>query len=172
MNLLCAGLCLRLFGIDAGAVRSALAGFPGIEHRMEMFHEWRGIRFYNDSAATIPHATVQAVTSLGRPLVLIAGGTDKNIDFAPLRAVARGPDAIVLLAGTGTEKIRPILDEAGAAYEGPFDSLVEAVQAAIARARPGGAVLFSPGCTSFGMFLNEFDRGLRFKQAVTELTRS
>jgi UDP-N-acetylmuramoylalanine--D-glutamate ligase len=172
MNLLCAGLVLHLYGVRAEVVRKALAEFPGVEHRMEMFREWRGIRFYNDSAATIPHATLQAVRTVQPPLVLIAGGTDKNIDFSPLREAARKPEAVVLLAGTATDKIRALLEAEGISYEGPFDSLAPAVQAALARARSGGAVLFSPGCASFGMFLNEFDRGARFKQTVTELTAS
>ena len=139
MNLLCAGLRLRLFGLEPGAIRAALGEFPGIEHRLELFREWRGIRFYNDSAATIPHATVRAVQTLEPPLVLIAGGTDKNLDFSPLAEAARRPAAIVLLAGTATEKMRAVLDGAGTAYEGPFDSLPDAVRAAIARARPRGS---------------------------------
>jgi len=171
MNLLCAGLALHLFGVKAEVVRKSLEEFPGVEHRMEMFREWREIRFYNDSAATIPHATAEAVRTLEQPLVLIAGGTDKNLDFSPLRGLARKPAAIVLVAGTATEKIRALLDEEGVPYEGPFGELAPAVEAAIAAARPGGSVLFSPGCTSFGMFLNEFDRGARFKRTVIELTR-
>ena len=175
MNLLCAGLALRLFGMDAGVVRAALALFPGVEHRLEMFREWKGIRFYNDSAATIPHATVQALKALPAPVVLITGGTDKNIDFSPLGEVARAPRAIVLLAGTGTEKIRSVLDAQGVHYEGPLGLLREAVEAAIARATAaagggGASILFSPGCTSFGMFANEFDRGRKFKEIVTALT--
>jgi UDP-N-acetylmuramoylalanine--D-glutamate ligase len=172
LNLLCAGLALRLFGVSASAVRAGLARFPGVEHRLEMFREWKGIRFYNDSAATIPHATVEAVRSLPAPLVLITGGTDKNIDFAPMAAAARLPAAVILLAGTGTEKMRAVLDGQGAAYAGPFGSLREAVEAAIAaagRLGAGSSVLFSPGCTSFGMFLNEFDRGRKFKETVRDL---
>ena len=173
MNLLCAGLALRLFGVSAEVVRGALAEFPGVEHRLEMFREWKGIRFYNDSAATIPHATVQALKALPDPIVLITGGTDKNIDFSPLAETAHTPRATVLLAGTGTEKIRAVLDAQGVKYEGPFGSLGEAVDAGVARAqdvRAGREVslLFSPGCTSFGMFLNEFDRGRKFKETVTE----
>jgi UDP-N-acetylmuramoylalanine--D-glutamate ligase len=173
MNLLCAGLALRLFGVGAEVVRAALAEFPGVEHRLEMFLEWEGIRFYNDSAATIPHATVQALKALPDPIVLLTGGTDKNIDFSPLAETARTPRAIVLLAGTGTEKIRAVLDAQGARYEGPFASLGEAVDAGIARAQEaragrGVSLLFSPGCTSFGMFLNEFDRGRKFKETVTD----
>ncbi len=172
MNLLCAGLALRLFGVTAEVVRAALAEFPGVEHRLEMFREWEGIRFYNDSAATIPHATVQALKALQDPIVLITGGTDKNIDFSPLAETARTPRAIVLLAGTGTEKIRDVLDAQGVRYEGPFGSLGEAVDAGIARAQDARmgrevSLLFSPGCTSFGMFLNEFDRGRKFKETVT-----
>ncbi len=172
MNLLCAGLALRLFGVTAGAVRAALAEFPGVEHRLEMFREWEGIRFYNDSAATIPHATVQALKALPDPIVLITGGTDKNIDFSPLAETARLPRAIVLLAGTGTEKIRGVLDAQQVSYEGPFGSLREALDVGIMRARGamtdrGVSILFSPGCTSFGMFLNEFDRGRKFKETVT-----
>jgi UDP-N-acetylmuramoylalanine--D-glutamate ligase len=172
MNLLCAGLALRLFGITAEVVREALAEFPGVEHRLELFQEWEGIRFFNDSAATIPHATVQALKALQDPIVLITGGTDKNIDFSPLAETARIPRAIVLLAGTGTEKIRAVLDAQGARYEGPFGNLREAVDVGIDRARDartdrGVSLLFSPGCTSFGMFLNEFDRGRKFKETVT-----
>ena len=171
MNLLCAGLALRLFGVAPEPVCAALAEFPGVEHRLEMFAEWEGIRFYNDSAATIPHATVQALKALADPIVLITGGTDKNIDFSPMAETSRIPRAIVLLAGTGSEKIRAVLDAQGVKYEGPFGSLQEAVDVAIGRARDareGRAVslLFSPGCTSFGMFLNEFDRGRKFKETV------
>jgi len=175
MNLLCAGLALQLFGIKSQVVRKALAEFPGVEHRLELFLEWHGVRFFNDSAATIPHATMQALRSLPSPVVLITGGTDKNIDFAPLAEVARLPRAIVLLQGTGTEKIRSVLDSLGVAYEGPFATLEDAVKTGMARASQCGAgssILFSPGCTSFGMFLNEFDRGRKFKETVAALTQA
>lgn len=175
MNLLCAGLALALFGMEPDRIKSELARFPGIEHRLEVVKTWRGISFYNDSAATIPHATVQALNSLSHPLVLITGGTDKNIDFSPLGEVAREPQAIILLAGSGTEKMRLVLDAQRIGYEGPFTNLREAVAAGIVCAHGlkgdgGCALLFSPGCTSFGMFLNEFDRGRKFKEIVAELT--
>lgn len=170
MNGLCAALVLSLYGVKAEVIRKALAEFPGVEHRLELFHTWRGIRFYNDSAATIPHATAQALRTLPAPVVLIAGGTDKNIDFSPLADVASIPRSIVLLAGSGTEKIRRILEERRIPYEGPFDSLEPAVRVAKDLAPEGASVLFSPGCTSFGMFLNEFDRGRKFKETVLRLT--
>jgi len=88
---------------------------------------------------------------------------------SPLRPELRRARAIVLLAGRGTEKLRPILDEEGIAYLGPFSELGAAVAAAAARAKRGDAVLLSPGCTSFGMFLHEFDRGRKFKETVRAL---
>jgi UDP-N-acetylmuramoylalanine--D-glutamate ligase len=177
MNLLCAGLMLRLYGVGPQAVREGLARFAGVEHRMELFRTWKGINFFNDSAATIPHATAAALRALDGPIVLITGGTDKNIDFSPLRDVLEVPRAIVLLAGTGTDKIRGLLRERSIAADGPFDNLAAALEKALERARAldsreGVSVLFSPGCTSFGMFLNEFDRGKKFKAMVEELTRS
>jgi UDP-N-acetylmuramoylalanine--D-glutamate ligase len=175
MNLLCAGLCLHAYGLKAEVIGKALAEFPGIEHRLELISQSKGIRVYNDSAATIPHATAEALRSVPGPVVLITGGTDKNIDFSPLAEVARIPASILLLKGTGTEKIRALLDAEGIAYGGPFDSLPEAVRTALERAAEaagdsGATILFSPGCTSFGMFLNEFDRGRRFKEIVAGLT--
>lgn len=173
VNLLCAGLVLQIYGVKSEVVRKALAEFPGIEHRLEMFTEWNGVRFYNDSAATVPQATVRAIQSIDGPVVLIMGGTDKNIDFSPLARAARSPRAIVLLDGTATVKIRSLLDAQGVAYEGPFTDFTQAVKMAIERAageRRPASVLFSPGCTSFGMFRNEFDRGARFKEAVRQAT--
>jgi UDP-N-acetylmuramoylalanine--D-glutamate ligase len=174
-NLLCAGLVLLLYGVPAGTVRDELARFPGVEHRLEMFLTWKGITFYNDSAATIPHATVEAARAIQGPVVLITGGTDKNIDFSPLADVLHIPRAIVLLSGTGTEKIRPLLASAHVSADGPYDNLRDAVAKAMTRAAevrsPAGAsLLFSPGCTSFGMFLNEFERGRKFKEIAAELT--
>ena len=171
VNLLCAGLVLQIYGVKAEVVRKALADFPGVEHRLEMFHQWKKVSFYNDSAATIPQATVQAVKSVEPPVILIMGGTDKNIDFSPLLEIASVPRALILLAGSGTEKIRSLLDREGVAYEGPFGDLASAVDTALSAAGGGAekaAVLFSPGCTSFGMFRNEFERGAMFKQTVLE----
>jgi UDP-N-acetylmuramoylalanine--D-glutamate ligase len=169
LNLRAAGLAARLFGQEAGSIERRLAQFPGLEHRLELVRERRGVRYYNDSAATIPEAAAAALESLPPPVYLIAGGTDKNLDFGPLAGAARRAAGLILLAGTGTRKLRVLLDAAGAPYQGPFDSLAEAVERAADAAPPGSSVVLSPGCTSFGMFLNEFDRGRRFKALVEGL---
>ncbi len=169
LNLLAAAVALRIFGVDAAVICDRLAGFAGLEHRLELCREKNGVRFYNDSAATMPHATIEALRALSGPVLLIAGGTDKNIDFAPLVEEAGRAAAVYLLQGTATEKLRALLDAAALGYRGPYASLEAVVAAAAADAQPGAAVLFSPGCASFGMFDNEFDRGRRFKAIVDAL---
>ncbi|HET7838275.1 MAG TPA: UDP-N-acetylmuramoyl-L-alanine--D-glutamate ligase [Rectinemataceae bacterium] len=168
-NLLGAALALRLFGVEAPSIRAAMASFPGVEHRLEFFAEKDGVRWFNDSAATIPQAVGAALGSFDGPIVLITGGTDKNLDFEPVRPAYGKPRLIVLLAGSGTEKLRALLDADGIAYLGPYDELGPAVREAASRARDGDTVLLSPGCTSFGMFLHEFDRGRKFKETVRSL---
>jgi len=165
-NLLNAAQALVLFGADPAKTAAALARFPGIEHRLEFFHEERGIRFYNDSAATIPEAAAAALASFDTPVILLSGGTDKNLDFAPLAGVAHRAKKLLLLAGSGTDKFIPLLRERNVPYEGPFDSLETLVASARAAAHSGDTVVFSPGATSFGMFKNEFDRGTKFREAV------
>ena len=169
LNLLAAGLAASLFGLPAKKIRAALKGFPGIEHRLELFEHKKGLKFYNDSAATIPEATAAALKSLKPPIILITGGTDKELDFSTLMEVIHLADKIFLLAGSASEKMRKLFCKRGVAYAGPFDNLKETLIAAVAGSQPGSSILFSPACTSFGMFLNEFDRGRKFKALVAAL---
>jgi UDP-N-acetylmuramoylalanine--D-glutamate ligase len=168
-NLLAAALALLDMGLPPDLIREALGTFPGIEHRLEFFYEKGGVRFYNDTAATIPEAAAAAVEAFEPGPVLVAGGTDKNLDFTPLARAAVRAKALVLLAGSGSDKLLPLLRGGGIPYRGPFDSLEEAVKDALDAAAAGDTVVLSPGCASFGMFQNEFDRGRQWKEAVLRL---
>jgi UDP-N-acetylmuramoylalanine--D-glutamate ligase len=168
-NLILAGLALAELGVPLPFITANLEQFPGIEHRLECCLEHNGTRYYNDSAATIPEAAASALSALPGS-ILIAGGTDKDLDFAPLAAACNKARAVILLAGSGTDKLIPLLNQNGIAYRGPFGNLDDAVKTAVAAATPGVPVLFSPGCTSFGMFENEFDRGRQFKAAIAKYT--
>ncbi|MCL2801606.1 MAG: UDP-N-acetylmuramoyl-L-alanine--D-glutamate ligase [Treponema sp.] len=178
INMLCAALAAYGLGISAKTISGALSTFPGIEHRLELFYESKGIRFYNDSAATIPEAAaacIEALSSLAAlsmqsGLVLVTGGTDKNLDFSPAARAAKNAKAVILLAGTGSEKLIPLLKDTGVSYNGPFDNLDDAVRCALEKAVSGDCVALSPGCASFGMFLNEFDRGNKWKDTVLRLS--
>jgi len=168
-NMLAAALACRLFGVHPEAIVSSAGTFKGIEHRLEFFAIKDGISWYNDSAATIPQAVDEALKAFSTPVILITGGTDKNIDFAPFRSIFSKAKKLILLSGTGTEKLLPYLENENVSYLGPCDDLSCAVSHAIQSAEFGDTILLSPGCTSFGMFANEFDRGRKFKEAVLSL---
>lgn len=168
-NLLIAAKALSCFGCDSAKASAALARFPGIEHRLEFFHEYNGIRFYNDSAATIPEASVLALQAFDIAPILLTGGTDKELDFSILAQKAHLAKNILLLKGTGTDKFIPLLQDLSIPFKGPFESLEDMVHEALSIAVSGDSIVFSPGATSFGMFLNEFDRGRKFKKTVRML---
>ncbi len=191
-NMLNAALAIALFS-EPGSRKSCeflensadiFGRFPGIAHRLEFFCRYScgpaEFRFYNDSAATVPEAVAEAVCAFDAEPVLLCGGTDKNLEFEPLAAVAHKARARYILAGSGTDKLIPLLREKGVEFCGPFESL-DALLAALKADLPSLAqkaadsglvsvpVVFSPGATSFGMFANEFDRGNQFKTKVSGL---
>jgi UDP-N-acetylmuramoylalanine--D-glutamate ligase len=174
-NCLAAALALADLGLEPARILESLEAFPGIEHRLEFFLEKQGRRFYNDSAATVPEAAAAALASFQEPLVLVTGGADKRLDFAPLAAAAeRARDegrlrGLVLLAGTGSDKLRALLDRLALPYQGPFDTADAAAAAAWNAAKPGDAAVLSPGCASFNLFKNEFDRGRQWKASVRRI---
>jgi UDP-N-acetylmuramoylalanine--D-glutamate ligase len=169
-NMAAAAAVARARGIPDGVTAGALAAFRGVPYRQELIRERGGVRFVNDSAATTPDATLAALVSSDRPVVLIAGGADKELDFAALGAAvlgARSPvKAVVLLEGSATEKVAAAL---GPRVAGRYRDFGAAVRHAAGLAAPGDTVLLSPGCASFGMFVNEFDRGDQFNDLVRTL---
>lgn len=168
------------FGVRPEHIRAVLASFTGVEHRLEHVRDLGGVRYINDTAATVPEAAVAALRSFAQPIVQICGGSDKRLDLGGLaREIVARAKAAVLLEGTATPKLlaaieaewqqahpgRPLAD----LVSGPHASFAEAVAAAHALAAPGDVVLLSPGCASFGMFRNEFHRGEEFRRLVHEL---
>ncbi|MDR3311824.1 MAG: UDP-N-acetylmuramoyl-L-alanine--D-glutamate ligase [Spirochaetaceae bacterium] len=178
-NALTAATVLSLLGVAPDSVTAGLAQWPGIPHRLEYFHTWQlcggpEVRFYNDTTATVPEAAAAAIHAFDRPVHLVAGGTDKHCDWAPLAAACGETASIHLLAGTGTDRLTPLLTGGGTDFYGPYDSLdallghVQAFLQKIPGRDAPQTVVFSPGATSFGMFKNEFDRGDTFKAKVRE----
>ncbi|MDX9801155.1 MAG: UDP-N-acetylmuramoyl-L-alanine--D-glutamate ligase [Spirochaetia bacterium] len=166
LNLLAAGAAASLYGLESSVIEERLASFTGIPHRMEYISTKKGISFYNDTTATIPEAVIAAAESFTSPVRLISGGTDKKLDFTVLEKLAGKTVMIYLLEGSATDKMIPYLDKYNIPWCGPFNSLAEASEAAFSQGRKGDTVIMSPGCTSFGMFKNEFDRGDTFKKIV------
>ena len=165
-NLLMAAVGAYLAGVPAGIIRQAATTFTGVPHRLEVVAKANDVVFVNDSAATIAEATLAAVRSFASPVHLIAGGSDKGVPLELFAEIATHCDSIHLLEGTATDRIASVLSESDIRYTGPHSTLEEAVDAA----RQPGVVLLSPGCASFGMFRNEFDRGDQFRAIARKLT--
>ncbi|MBA2518689.1 MAG: UDP-N-acetylmuramoyl-L-alanine--D-glutamate ligase [Chloroflexia bacterium] len=158
-------------GAGADAIRAGLESYRGLRDRMEVVATIAGITYINDTTATAPVAAAAGLAALARRRVhLLAGGADKQLDPEPLVAAAvTHAHAVYLFAGSATAAIDRALREQGVMPVGPFESMDAAVAAATLAAGPGDVVLLSPGCASFGLFQNEFDRGEQFRQAVRGL---
>lgn len=175
-NALLAAGAAFLRGAKPSDIRAALRAFPGVPHRLERVRIAAGVTYWNDTAATTPEASVAAMETVfaARKGVLIAGGADKELTFgAWTKAVKRRAKEVILFRGSATPKMRAALQRAGVRVTGEDAvSMDQAVARAAASARRGEAVLLSPGCASFGLFVNEFDRGDRFRDAVKRLKPS
>ncbi len=161
-------------GIKFDKLRKAVLKTGSLEHRLEFVRELSGIKYYNDSAATIPQAAIAAIESFEEPIILIAGGSDKNLNFAELgKVIADKVKGVIFLKGDATEKlikeIRKNIPEREHFHFEVRDSMQKAVEEATRSAEKGDVILLSPGAASFGVFANEFDRGDKFKQAVKSL---
>ena len=157
----------RAMGVPREHVSAELAAFPGLPHRVEFVGSFRGVTYVNDSKGTNVGAVLAALSGFPEPVVLIAGGKDKGVDFRPLREpLARKARAVVLL---GEARERMARELSGAVPISVAGSLPEAVRAAAAAAREGDVVVFSPACSSFDMFRNFEERGDAFREAVRGL---
>ncbi|HEX6548973.1 MAG TPA: UDP-N-acetylmuramoyl-L-alanine--D-glutamate ligase [Candidatus Dormibacteraeota bacterium] len=164
MNARAAAAMGRAAGIDDEAINRAIAGFRGVEHRLELVGERDGVRWFNDSKATNPDAGQVGVRSFpGVPLVLIAGGYGSGFELEPWAAEVRARTKAVILIGQSAEVLEQVLEGHRTLRAA---SLEAAVDLAAAEAEPGGVVLLSPAYKSFDMFESYEDRGRQFKAAV------
>lgn len=170
-NALAAIAAAASLGASEEAIRRGLANFRGVPHRMEVVGEVAGVTFINDTTATAPAAAIAALTSLkGRRVMWIGGGADKKLDFAALaRTAAERAGEIFLLDGTATPRLIEELERVEASYHGPYRNMFDAAMDAYRRSMPGDVVLLSPGCASFGLFRDEFDRGDQFRAVVAKI---
>lgn len=152
-------------GATPAGVREALVAFGGLPHRLTLVGEGRGVRYYDDSKATTPHATLAALRGFDRA-VLIAGGRNKGLDLGELLGAAARLRAVVAIGEAA--------DEVAAVFEGVVplrraEGMDEAVALATGAARPGDAVVLSPACASFDAYPDYTARGDDFTRAVRAL---
>jgi UDP-N-acetylmuramoylalanine--D-glutamate ligase len=166
-NVLAALAATCAAGADPRRAISALVGFRGLPHRMEMVGEHGGVRFVNDSKATNAAAAIRSLESFGSPIVWIAGGRDKDLDLGSLAEAAARNVRQVLLIGEAAAKLERSLRERIPVEHAA--SLDKAVQRAFSLARTGDVVLLSPACASFDQFASFEERGECFRTAVQRL---
>jgi len=168
----------RVAGLAGSEIEAAIAGFSGLPHRLELVHESRGVRWFNDSKSTTPESALLAVRAFdeeggaserglgeeeGRSRVhLIAGGYDKGSDLRPIAAMARSLGGMYTIGATGPGLAAAARDLGAGGVTHDCGTLERAMSVIGDRVRPGDAVLLSPGCASWGQFENYEQRGELF----------
>ncbi len=171
-NIVAAVAVGKLLDLSISKIKKVVESFRGVPGRLEFIKNIRGVKYYNDTTATMPEATIAALRAIGgNKIILICGGADKNLDFKDMAPVIKKhAKALVLLNGTATPKLQKELQASGYKLQiNIVDSMKEAVKAARQLARRGDVVLLSPAAASFGMFKNEFDRGDQFLKEVEKI---
>ena len=163
-NMLAALAVADLYKLPREAVIKALCAYKALPHRCEKVGEINGVTFINDSKATNIDALEKALLAMTSPVVLLAGGKDKGLDFTGMRALLREKVKAVVLIGQMTEKLTAAWNSAVPCT--PATTLADAVEKSQALASPGDVVLFSPGCSSYDMFKDFEDRGNQFRALV------
>jgi len=156
------------------AIYDGIVSFEGVPHRLEFIRQWGGADWYDDSIATSPERAMAGIDSFEEPIVLLAGGQDKDLPWEEFGKKVRQRVDHLILFGEAGDLIRSVVGEGGAEQR-PFtidqcETLEEAVKKASERVEPGDIVLLSPGGTSFDEFIDFEERGKRFKQWVKELS--
>ncbi|MGF1597399.1 MAG: UDP-N-acetylmuramoyl-L-alanine--D-glutamate ligase [Acidimicrobiales bacterium] len=151
-------------GAGPDAVADALRAFSGLPHRLELVGRWDGVEWYNDSKATVPQATEAAVGGF-TSVVLIAGGRNKGLSLGGLASTVP-PVHHVVATGDAAAEVAAVFE--GLVPVVIAGDMATAIERAAAVARPGDAVLLSPGCTSYDWYANYVERGLDFTRLVLE----
>lgn len=168
LNAALAYKALEAIGVEEEEIFAGLASFPGVEGRLQYLGEISDIKIYNDNNATTPAAVIMGLKAVGniddKNVIWLGGGAKKEVDPTELLAtIPQYCKKVILLAGTGTDTIRDLIDCA------VVDNVGAGVKAGLAGAEAGDVLLFSPGFASFGMFKNEYERNDEFLRVVDSL---
>ena len=155
---------------DLSYVKQVAKEFGGVEHRIEFVRELNGIRFYNDSIASSPSRAIAGLHSFDQKIIVIAGGSDKNIPFdSYAKEVVDRVKHLVVMGHTKDKIKSAVLNENPDFPISVAENLEDAVHKAYAQAEAGDVVMLSPACASFDFFKNFMERGRLFKDFVKSL---
>ena len=160
-------------GVSENIITKTIEEFEGVPGRLQFLGEKNGVAYYNDTTATMPDAVLAAIRALGekKNIILIMGGADKQTDATTLiQELPKFCKALVLFKGTGTDKVRHLINDSEFESVTEVGSMTEAVTIARQNAQSGDIILLSPAFASFGMFINEYDRGDQFNSAVKQVS--
>jgi UDP-N-acetylmuramoylalanine--D-glutamate ligase len=170
-NAMAAGTAALIAGASVEQVVHGLSTFGGVEHRLEAAGTVNGVDYINDSKATNVNSAWFALDSMTKPVVWIAGGTDKGNDYSELFSlVSEKVKALICLGVDNSKLIRDFSDKVRVVKESR--SMEEALTLAQQVAEAGDVVLLSPACASFDLFNNYEHRGQLFKEGVVRLSQT
>jgi len=160
-----AGVAIAL-KIEPEIIARVLREFKGVEHRLEFSGEYNGVKFYNDSKGTNPDASIKAVQGIEKPIILIAGGYDKNSQYDEFIKSFDDKVKCLVLLGQTADEIEKCARRYGFNNIYRVQNMDEAVKKCFELSRTGDNVVLSPACASWGMYPNYEVRGLDFKERV------
>ncbi len=158
----------RILGVKLDLMHKVFQEFKGIPHRLEEVAEINGVKFINDSKATTADSAIWALGNIPSPIILIAGGRHKGINYRVILDLAKNKVFYAFLIGEAKDIIAADLNAGGFPIE-KVDTLKEAVTKSYYQAKPGYSVLLSPMCSSYDMFTDYEERGRVFKSIVLDL---
>lgn len=170
LNVSAAIAAVKTMGVTDRSIQLALDQFQTLPHRLEYLGEYQGRDFYNDSLATTPESAIAALNSFDQPIVLLAGGADKQVDLSLFAQEISQKTKATILMGATASKLSSALESCSDAvcYE-IAESFEAAFQSAWQLSEPGEVILLSPGCASYGWFSHFRERGERFRQLFDKL---
>lgn len=172
-NLFAAIKVAKIMKVPDKKIEKAIKTFKGVANRQELVGEFNGVKYFNDTTATMPEAAIAAIDSFAQQFpevnrIFICGGMNKGLQYEELaEKIKEKVNILIMLPGTASDKIKERLTGYEKIYN--VSSMQEAARKAAELARKGDVVVLSPGATSFNLFKNEFDRGGQFVDAVKNL---
>lgn len=169
-NLAAAISVAKLLKIPTPNINKAIKSFEGVSSREEFVKEINGVKYFNDTTATMPDAVVAAIDAFSEKfkdgkLIFICGGQNKEMNFTEMaKKIKEKVEYLILLPGTASDKLEKYLSGYNKIYK--VSSMENAVLRAKEISRRGDVVVLSPGAASFNLFKNEFDRGNQFVKLV------
>ena len=164
-NLMAAMLECYLFGLDFASIAKAAKTFVSIEHRLEFVDEIKGIKVYNDSKATNVDSAIKAIKSFTNPIIIIAGGYDKKIDYSYYVKAFKENGKLMVIMGETKDQLKKLCEAEGVSYTLAND-MDQAVKIALENASENDVILLSPASASWDMYKSYEIRGKDFKEKI------